>query len=398
MPPRLPQLLRHPLPRRAIRHSRRNLTTEEQIKTAELQKTPHTPNQIATEVPHSKEASLVYDVPSPLWFHRLGPVKDFFSWFSRMQRRRPLSVAVGTSLTTYFCGDIIAQEISGDPYDWKRTARMLLIGSVASVPGYKWFLYLGSHFNYGSAVGSIAIKVAIQQVVFAPVFNSYFFGMQALLSGETVHGVVQRLRAAVPESILSSAKFWPAVTALNFTLIPAHLRFAFSGVFAVVWQTYLSFLNRKKEEKHMEDVTVGWTGLAEDAKDRAGERLDEAGITDLVDDVKEKVADVVEDVKDKVTDVVEDVKEKAEDAKDKVSGLVEDVKEKVADVVEDVKDKAEEAKDKVSDLADDAKDKLSDMLGIGEDEDDTKESEEETGSDGKEEKEGDNTSSSDRRS
>ncbi|KAJ9616693.1 hypothetical protein H2200_000412 [Cladophialophora chaetospira] len=86
----------------------RSVFTKDQIKTAELQKTPHTPNQVVTEVPHSTEPSFI-DVPSPLWYHRMGPVKDFFGWFSRMQRRRPLATAAGTSMTTYLFGDLLAQ-------------------------------------------------------------------------------------------------------------------------------------------------------------------------------------------------------------------------------------------------------------------------------------------------
>lgn len=244
---RLP--FRHGLFRRSIsrRPFHRSIATEEQLKTAELQKTPHTPNQIVTEVPHAKVASLVIDVPSPLWYYRLGPVKDFVSWFSRIQRRRPLTVAVGTSLTTYLCGDLLAQEIGREDYDGYRTLRMLAIGAFASIPGYKWFMWLGTHFNYGSTVGTITVKVLIQQFFFAPIFNTYFFGMQAILAGSSPSGVIERIKGAVPESVISSAKFWPAVTALNFTVIPAHLRFAFSAVFAVVWQTYLSFLNRKEE-------------------------------------------------------------------------------------------------------------------------------------------------------
>lgn len=245
MAPRVPLSgVRRLVPRRPFH---RTVMMEEQIKTAKLQRTPHTPNQIATEVPHSKDASMVFDVPSPLWYHRLGPVKDFFGWFSRMQRRRPLTITLATSLTTYLCGDLLAQEIGKEPYDAKRTLRMLLIGTLASIPGYKWFLYLGTHFNYGSTAVSITIKVLIQQFFFAPIFNTYFFGMQAILSGASSSAVIERVKGAAPESVISSAKFWPAVTALNFTVIPAHLRFAFSGVFAVVWQTYLSFLNRKEE-------------------------------------------------------------------------------------------------------------------------------------------------------
>lgn len=257
--------MRRPIPRRPFH---RNVMTKEQIKTAEMQKTPHTPNQIVTEVPHSKEPSIVFDVPSPLWYHRLGPVKDFFGWFSRMQRRRPLTVTLATSLTTYFCGDILAQEIGREPYDGKRTLRMLSIGALASIPGYKWFMFLGSHFNYGSTITTIMIKVGIQQFFFAPVFNTYFFGMQAILSGASPSAVIERVKGAVPESVISSAKFWPAVTALNFTVIPAHLRFAFSAVFAVVWQSYLSFLNRKEER--IEPMGT----MVEEAKVRVDEYVD----------------------------------------------------------------------------------------------------------------------------
>ncbi|KAJ9662436.1 hypothetical protein H2198_001325 [Neophaeococcomyces mojaviensis] len=220
---------------------------ETQTQTAAVQKTPHTPNQVITEVPHAPKPSIIIDVPSPLWYYRLGPVKNFFSWFSRMQRRRPLTVTIITSLTTYFLGDLLAQEIGREPYDPTRTIRMLFIGALASIPGYKWFLFLGSHFNYPSTVLSITIKVLIQQFFFAPIFNTYFFGMQAILAGASPSAVIERVKGTVPESVVSSAKFWPAVTALNFTVIPAHLRFAFSGVFAVVWQTYMSFLNRKEE-------------------------------------------------------------------------------------------------------------------------------------------------------
>jgi hypothetical protein len=34
-------------------------------------------------------------------------------------------------------------------------------------------MFLGNHFNYSSQVLSIATKVAVQQAVFTPVFNSY---------------------------------------------------------------------------------------------------------------------------------------------------------------------------------------------------------------------------------
>jgi protein Mpv17 len=109
------------------------------------------------------------------------------------------------------------------------------------------FMFLGSRFNYSSKILSLAIKVVVNQVLFSPVLNVYFFGMQAVLSGDDTRGVVQRIRGAVPESIVNSLKFWPAVTALTFAFIQPQYRFLFSGGFATLWQTYLSYLNRREE-------------------------------------------------------------------------------------------------------------------------------------------------------
>ena len=88
----------------------------------------------------------------------------------------------------------------------------------------------------------------MQQAVFTPVFNSYFFGMQAILTGESPSGVVERIKAAVPVSMLNSLKLWPAVTAFSFAFIMPQYRFMFSGIFAVCWQAYLSYLNRNEEK------------------------------------------------------------------------------------------------------------------------------------------------------
>lgn len=79
------------------------------------------------------------DIPIQLWYHRLGPVSTFFSWFHRMQMKRPYTVQLCTTLTTYLCGDLLAQDIGGELYDPNRTLRMLTIGAIAAIPGYKWY-------------------------------------------------------------------------------------------------------------------------------------------------------------------------------------------------------------------------------------------------------------------
>jgi protein Mpv17 len=108
-------------------------------------------------------------------------------------------------------------------------------------------MFLTDHFNYRSKVLSLATKVVVNQIVFAPIINTYFFGMQSLLSGDSLPDIWERLKRTVPTSLINSVKFWPAVTAFSFTFIPPQHRSIFAGGIAVGWQTYLSYLNRTAE-------------------------------------------------------------------------------------------------------------------------------------------------------
>lgn len=117
-------------------------------------------------------------------------------------------------------------------------------------------MYLGTIFNYPSKLLSLATKVVVNQIVFTPVFNSYFFGMQSLLSGDSFADAWERIKRTVPSSFVNSCKLWPAVTAFNFTYVLPQYRALFAGLVAVGWQSYLSLLNFRaaNEEKRMKEL------------------------------------------------------------------------------------------------------------------------------------------------
>lgn len=106
-------------------------------------------------------------------------------------------------------------------------------------------MFLHNNFNFPSKFLSILTKVCVQQAVFTPVFNTYFFSVQSLLSGASLEDTYERLKKALPVSVTNSVKLWPAVTAFSFMYVPPQFRNVFSGIIAVGWQTYLSWLNQK---------------------------------------------------------------------------------------------------------------------------------------------------------
>jgi hypothetical protein len=102
-----------------------------------------------------------------------------------------------------------------------------------------------------------SIQVAVNQALFTPIFNSYFFGMQSLLSGATGPEIVERIKNTVPTSWINSCKLWPIVTAFSFTYIPIQYRSIFGGVIAIGWQTYLSLLNQRAAAKEEMEHETG---------------------------------------------------------------------------------------------------------------------------------------------
>ena len=127
-------------------------------------------------------------------------------------------------------------------------------------------------------------------MLYTPIFNSYFFGMQSiltfvpflnrsptapnhdthkLLTREGWEHVAEHVRKTVPTSFVNSCKLWPAVTAINFWVVPVDFRAVTAGIVAVGWQTYLSFLNRRVEREEAKE---------EQESDVAMEALEKQGL------------------------------------------------------------------------------------------------------------------------
>ncbi|PGG97895.1 hypothetical protein AJ80_09620 [Polytolypa hystricis UAMH7299] len=194
----------------------------------------------------------------------LGQAADFYS---RAQTKRPYWTQLLSTLFIYLCGDLSAQFLVPDNnsergkvgdgeeeseeghvgagYDPLRTLRHLTVGAVAAIPGYKWFMFLHNNFNFTSKYLSILTKVVVSQACFTPIFNTYFFSMQSLLAGTSLHETWERLKKALPTSLINSVKLWPAITAFLFMYVDPQFRSIVAGGVAVGWQTYLSWLNQK---------------------------------------------------------------------------------------------------------------------------------------------------------
>lgn len=270
----------HLAPRARVIKSRYNSTTT--LKT-EIPK----PQEPVSSSFQTDRAPFHIPLPGPAWLWKpLKPLGYPIFAYNRANSRRPYLTQFLTALTIYFLGDLSSQYVArprhnvskdadlppstqprdsntGFTYDAQRSARALIIGGTVAIPSYLWFMYLSRLWPGMPHMRSLVFKIGLNATIFAPIFSSYFFAMQSILSGKggpTVEGRAEaawvRVRDTVPQSWVTGCFFWPAVTAFSFTFIAPASRSVFAGVAAIGWQTYIGILNQRAARQERSSIGV----------------------------------------------------------------------------------------------------------------------------------------------
>ncbi|CAG8947299.1 unnamed protein product [Penicillium salamii] len=172
-----------------------------------------------------------------------GTLVSLLEWFSKSNSRRPYTTQLCLTPLIFCLGDLSAQMIGDDEFDHHRSLRSIIIGLVIAIPTHEWFMFLGRRFNYSSPSLSLGAKVAVNQAIYTPLFNVYFFAAHGFLAGEGLWGTTERVKEKASISIPRSFLYWPLVTAFNFSYIQPQSRAIATSIFSVFWQSYLSWLN-----------------------------------------------------------------------------------------------------------------------------------------------------------
>lgn len=103
---------------------------------------------------------------------------------------KPLQTKTMTSFTGFVLGDLVAQSpdlSQGKPWDAKRTAKMGAFGLALHGPiGHYWYGFLDKTVMASAPTSATAVftKTAIDQVLWAPIFTSVFFGSMKVMDGK----------------------------------------------------------------------------------------------------------------------------------------------------------------------------------------------------------------------
>ncbi|KAI1338758.1 hypothetical protein F5Y15DRAFT_416530 [Xylariaceae sp. FL0016] len=166
--------------------------------------------------------------------------------FDRAFRSRPYVTQTATTVVAFATADVAAQNMTEKDYELIHTLRSTAIGASAALP-MLWGTMRTSRIKFGGEKLSLLTRILVYQFTMSATVNVYFFGSQALLAGEGLHQSWLRVRDNMPRTWFNGWFIWPAVSAINFSIMPVHYRAVFPSFVNIFWQIYMAWKNRRAE-------------------------------------------------------------------------------------------------------------------------------------------------------
>lgn len=112
------------------------------------------------------------------------------------------------------------------PFDFERLTRFMAYGFAMAPIQFKWFGFLSRAFpmTKTSAFVPALKRVAVDQIVFAPVSVALFFSVMTVAEGGGRRAVVLKLKDMYMPTLKANYMVWPAVQIINFRLMPVQFQ------------------------------------------------------------------------------------------------------------------------------------------------------------------------------
>lgn len=158
----------------------------------------------------------------------------------------PLTSKACTSLVGWFLGDLLAQIfIVKTGIDVKRLITLSAFGFLYHGPsGHYFYNWLDSKIS-GTDGKSVATKVAIDQIIWCPLFMTVFFTYLGLVAGDSPAAIGAKIKNDLFTAVQGSWKIWPIVHTVNFRFISTKHRLVFINGVQIAFNMFLSLLGSK---------------------------------------------------------------------------------------------------------------------------------------------------------
>ncbi|CAM9346364.1 unnamed protein product, partial [Sphacelaria rigidula] len=141
-------------------------------------------------------------------------------------------------------GEILEAWATTMDVDWGRCARFTLLGAGFLAPClHYWYTFLGKAIP-GVTLTTVVKRVALDQLVFTPVFLMSFLSANMLVDGQAAK-IVPKLKADYIQTLVGNWGYWIPAQVINFRFVPAMYQVLCANGFGFVWNIYLSFQSNK---------------------------------------------------------------------------------------------------------------------------------------------------------
>ncbi|OJD18851.1 hypothetical protein AJ78_01184 [Emergomyces pasteurianus Ep9510] len=136
------------------------------------------------------------------------------------------------------------------PFDFERLTRFMAYGFFMAPIQFQWFGFLARSFPITKTHATLpALKrVAMDQLIFAPVGLVCFFTFMTVAEGGGRRAVVRKLQDVYTPTLRANFMLWPAVQIINFRVVPIQFQIPFVSTVGIAWTAYLSLANSSEEE------------------------------------------------------------------------------------------------------------------------------------------------------
>ncbi|ORZ07810.1 hypothetical protein BCR42DRAFT_425519 [Absidia repens] len=177
--------------------------------------------------------------------------------YNRLLTKYPIFIQSVSTACLFGAGDTIAQQIVEkqgiQQHDFLRTGRMMVFGGAVAGPALStWYRLLEHNVKASTPFKTLVKKVAIDQVLFAPVFIGVFFSTQGLFEGKSVQEIKEKLDHGYTTAVINNYKLWPTVQLFNFYFVPLNHRLMVTNIVALGWNSYLSWINHEASSQSID--------------------------------------------------------------------------------------------------------------------------------------------------
>lgn len=144
---------------------------------------------------------------------------------------------------------ILESKFLPPPFDFERLTRFMAYGFMMAPVQFKWFRFLTRAFpiTKTSAFVPSMKRMAMDQLVFAPVGIATFFTVMTIAEGGGKRAVTHKLGDMYLPTLKANFMVWPLVQIINFRIMPVQFQLPFVSTIGIAWTAYLSLSNAAED-------------------------------------------------------------------------------------------------------------------------------------------------------